>query len=235
MEATDTSVATPEAPPETEPMDATPSTEATDTTTAAVDTSAPGDAEASAEGGSCTITVTGDVEQEVTYPQDPLSINTEYWLTEEQIRESIEFLEIEDTYEDFVSRDEPVLLWMEISCGAEYTQDTAGPSVLLASTDGTKGAQMPMGPGTYAVSGGIFDIVGTPGTVIAGFNLSPEEPFSTVDGSGELVITSWDKSAIEGTVTFEVEEAFVDQPRHATVQMDFSYICADSPSHMGCG
>lgn|SRR5690606_4524709 len=216
-------------------MDATPSTEATDTTTAAVDTSAPGDAEASAEGGSCTITVTGDVEQEVTYPQDPLSINTEYWLTEEQIRESIEFLEIEDTYEDFVSRDEPVLLWMEISCGAEYTQDTAGPSVLLASTDGTKGAQMPMGPGTYAVSGGIFDIVGTPGTVIAGFNLSPEEPFSTVDGSGELVITSWDKSAIEGTVTFEVEEAFVDQPRHATVQMDFSYICADSPSHMGCG
>ena len=216
-------------------MDATPSTEATDTTTAAVDTSAPGDADASAEGGSCTITVTGDVEQEVTYPQDPLSINTEYWLTEEQIRESIEFLEIEDTYEDFVSRDEPVLLWMEISCGAEYTQDTAGPSVLLASTDGTKGAQMPMGPGTYAVSGGIFDIVGTPGTVIAGFNLSPEEPFSTVDGSGELVITSWDKSAIEGTVTFEVEEAFVDQPRHATVQMDFSYICADSPSHMGCG
>lgn len=235
MEATDTSVATPEAPPATEPMDATPSTEATDTTTAAVDTSAPGDADASAEGGSCTITVTGDVEQEVTYPQDPLSINTEYWLTEEQIRESIEFLEIEDTYEDFVSRDEPVLLWMEISCGAEYTQDTAGPSVLLASTDGTKGAQMPMGPGTYAVSGGIFDIVGTPGTVIAGFNLSPEEPFSTVDGSGELVITSWDKSAIEGTVTFEVEEAFVDQPRHATVQMDFSYICADSPSHMGCG
>lgn len=235
MEATDTSVATPEAPPETEPMDATPSTEATDTTTAAVDTSAPGDADASAEGGSCTITVTGDVEQEVTYPQDPLSINTEYWLTEEQIRESIEFLEIEDTYEDFESRDEPVMLWMEIACGAEYTQDTAGPSVLLASTDGTKGAQMPMGPGTYAVSGGIFDIVGTPGTVIAGFNLSPEEPFSTVDGSGELVITSWDKSSIEGTVTFEAEEAFVDQPRHATVQMDFSYICADSPSHMGCG
>lgn len=213
----------------------TPPTEAIETTTAAGDTSAAGNVDASAEGGSCTITVTGDVEQEVTYPQDPLSINTEYWLTEDQIRESIEFLEIEETYEDFLSRDEPVLLWLEIACGAEYTQDTVGPSVLVASTDGTKGAQMPMGPGTYPVSGGIFDMVGTPGTVIAGFNLSPEEPFSTVDGSGELVITSWDKSTIQGMVTFEVEEAFVDQPRHATVQMDFSYICAASPSHMGCG
>lgn len=213
-----------------------PATAATDETASSTDATA-AEAAATAEGGTCTIRISGDLEEEVEYPQHPIAISTDHWLTEEQLRESAEFLEV--SYEEITARDDPVLTWLMVTCGpdplGDSSTDQEGPAVMVMASDGTKGSQMPMGPGTYAVAGNLLDSDREPGTVGVGFDYSDEEFFHALAGSGELVITTWDDEAIEGTVTFDITEAFTDEPRRATVQMDFSFTCAAATAHSGCG
>jgi hypothetical protein len=191
-------------------------------------------AETSSGDGECTITVTGDLEETHVFPQSVFTFTSDHWATEDELREIIEFLgedNTEGSYEELVARGEPIVGWFIYNC---VDPDDLGKGVLVLPTNETTPDQFPMGPGTYEVTGGLFDATGTPGTVISSFGMDDEELFGTVDGSGELVISRWDTEALEGTVTFDAVEAFVeDEPREINVAVDFTVMCQPG-FHSGC-
>ena len=191
--------------------------------------------EASSGDGECTITVTGDLEETIVHPQSVFSFTTEYWATEEDLRDTVEFLGEDNaggSYEELVARGEPIIGWFLYNC---VDPDDLGTGVIVLPTNETTSDQFPMGPGTYEVSGGLFDTTGPAATVISSFSATAEEQFGPVPGSGELVISRWDLQALEGTVAFDAVEAFPEgDPRTVNVKVEFTVVC--SPQiHSACG
>src|SRR5690606_19914729 len=155
-----------------------PATAATDETASSTDATA-AEAAATAEGGTCTIRISGDLEEEVEYPQHPIAISTDHWLTEEQLRESAEFLEV--SYEDITAPDAPVLASLVVTSAPDPLRASCtaqeGPAVMVMAPYRTKWSQTPMGAGTYAVSGNLLASDRAPGTVGVSFAYSDEEFF----------------------------------------------------------
>jgi hypothetical protein len=179
------------------------------------------------EGGECTITVSGDVEDTIVYPQSVFTFTSDYWATEDELREIVEFMgedNVGRSYDELVSRGEPIIGWFIYNC--VDPDDPAG-GVIVLPTNGTSPQQFPMGPGTYEVSGGLFDATGPVATVISNFGVSSEEQFDPVPGSGELTISRWDTEALEGTITFDGVESFAEgEPREINVMVEFTVMCS---------
>jgi hypothetical protein len=188
--------------------------------------------ESNIDGLGCTITVTGDLEETIEYPDS--QILSDYWSSEDELRDYVEFLGediAEGSYEELVARGEPIFGWFILTC---FDPQDPGPGVQVFHTNATTSDQFPMGPGTYPVSGGLFDAVGPAGSVITNFALTVEEQFDPVPDSGEMVISRWDTSKLEGVITFDgVESLTEDAPRMVSVVVDFAFECA--PTHTGCG
>jgi hypothetical protein len=187
---------------------------------------------AGSDEGECTITLSGDRDDTWTFPQDPYTTFSDYFMTEDELREMIEFLGEEaagGTYEEIVARGEPIFSFLALGC---YDPEETMPGVTLTHTNATTSSDLPMAPGSYPISGGFFEADGPAGTMIADFNVSDDELYGTVDGSGSLEITRWDSEVIEGTFGFDAKEAFVDSGREVRVEVTFSYRCPASPT--GC-
>lgn len=180
----------------------------------------------SPSGGECTVVVTGDREETWTFEQNVYSMSSDYWMDEQELRDTVEFLGEDVTggsYEEIVDRGEPIITFLSIGC---VDADNLSQGALITPTNATRRTDFPMGAGNYPVSGGVFDANGPAATMIADFNVGPDELYGTVAGSGSLQITRRDLERIEGSYSFEAVEAFVDQPRKVSVSVTFSFSCA---------
>lgn len=193
-------------------------------TTSAVDA---GDAAPPAGGGECTVTISGDRDESWTFEQATTSFSTDYWLAEEDLREVIEFMGEDITggsYDELVAAGMPIVTFLQISCSdpANLIQ-----GALVTHTNATLSSDLPMGSGSYAISGGLFDADGPAGTVIADLSVNEDEVYGTIEGSGSLEVTRWDLDGIEGSFSFAAQEAFVDNPAEIEVAVSFSFVCSD--------
>lgn len=186
-----------------------------------------------AKGGQCTVTVTGDLDLELSYDQSIYSMGSDYWTSEEDLRATVETLG-EDiaggSYDELTARGEPVVTFLSLSC---QDPNNLVQGALATHNNATRRPDMPMGPGVYPISGGLGDAAeGQPGSIIAGFATDDDALWGTVDNSGSLEITKWDMSAIEGSFQFDAEEGLVESPRMIHVLVEFSFLC--SGFHSGC-
>lgn len=184
-------------------------------------------------GGSCTVTVTGDLDLELSYDQSIYSMSSDYWTSDEDLRATVETLG-EDiaggSYDELVARGEPVVTFLALSC---QDPDNLIEGALATHTNATRSPDIPMGPGVYPILGGLGSAGDdAPGSIIAGFGTDDDTLWSTADNSGSLEITKWDKSAIEGSFQFDAEELFVESPRLIHVLVEFSFLCGGL--HTGC-
>jgi hypothetical protein len=206
-----------------EPTSTTSSVEEEETGSEAAEAASGGDA----GNGECTITVTGDIEDTIIYPQSVFTFSSDYWASEEQKRDIVEFLgedNVGGSYEDLVARGEPFVGWFLYNC---VDPEDAGAGVIVLPTNETSSDQFPMGPGTYEVTGGLFDTTGPEATVITSFAVTTEEQFEPVPGSGELVISRWDTEALEGTIGFDAVESFAEgEAREVNVMVEFTVQCS---------
>jgi len=176
-------------------------------------------------GGTCTVEITGDWEASWTFDQSIFSVSSDYWTSEEVLRETVDALG-EDiaggSYEELVERGEPIITFLQMAC---TDPDNLLQSALVTHTNATKSEDLPMGPGTYPIIGGLFEAAGSAGSVIAVFSTDGDEVYGTVPGTGELEIRAWDGQRIEGMFAFDVEELFVDQPKKLRVSTTFAFTC----------
>ena len=199
-----------------------------DTTAKSVDPGGTSD-EATTGAGRCTISVSGDIEIEETFDQNIYSIVTDYWITEEEARDSFEFLQEEgstETYEDRVASGKPIVNLFSFSCGAG---PGATPSVLAYVTDATTRNDFPMASGTYPVHGSTLggDHDGPAALSLANLFVEDEAVFRPVPQSGALDIETWDQSRLAGTLTFDAEEMDLGSggDRSVSVTVDFDFSC----------
>lgn len=178
--------------------------------------------ELAATAGSCTITITGDRDEVITYPQSFYSLTSDHWTSEDELRQLLELFESEESLEDIVARGEPAFTFFALNC---VDPDEPGDGVVVTHTNATTRDQLPMGAANYPVSGGLFDADGPAATVIAAFSIG-EELYGTVEGSGALAITRWDLEKVEGRLTFDAVEIFAEgTPLEITVTVEFSFSC----------
>lgn len=188
-------------------------------------TSTPEAGSADPTGGKCAIVVTGEREGTWTFPQSIYSISSDYWMSEDELRETVEFLGEEiagGSYDELVGRGEPVITFLSVGCA---NADNLIEGATVTHSNATLGFDLPMGPGSYPIVGGFFDADGPTATMIGEFSLADDELYNTVADSGSLEITRWDMEAIEGSFSFDAVEAFVDDPREIRVTVEFSYVC----------
>jgi len=176
--------------------------------------------------GECTITVTGDREETLTFAQSIYSFSSDHWIGEDELRGTVEALG-EDiaggSFEEITARGEPVITFFSVSCA---DPDNLIQGVTATHTNGTLVGAFPEAPGSYPITGGLFNAGGTPGTVIADFSYGDDELYRTIPDSGTLDITRWDSEAVEGSLSFSAEESFVEgNPRRVTVTVGFSFLC----------
>lgn len=206
------------AAPDTEPGAVVTTPVTTEATVGTVDAGAPA-------GGTCTITITGDREETWTFGQSVYSVASDHWMSEDELRGTVEALGTEiagGTYEELVDRGDPIITFLSTGC---VNPDDLIHGATVTHTNLTKSSDLPMGPGTYPIIGGFFDASGPAASVIAEFAVSADELYGTVAGSGSLEITHWDLDRIEGSLSFDAVESFVDAPREITVSVTFSYEC----------
>jgi hypothetical protein len=183
--------------------------------------------------GTCTVTVTGDREESWTFEQAVTSFSTDYWMSEEQLRATVDALG-EDvaggSYDEIVARGEPIITFLSLSCS---NPETLLEGALIMHTDATRASDLPMASGSYPISGGLFDAAtGPAATMIADFAVADGEVYGTVADSGTLEITAWDGTRIEGTFSFAAQQTLADTPKDVHVDVTFSFVCEATMS--GC-
>ncbi|HSJ72267.1 MAG TPA: hypothetical protein VLA29_11555 [Acidimicrobiia bacterium] len=204
----------------------TPATTGTTMTSSSVTSTSP----SAADLGSCTITLSGDRDDTWTFTESVYSLTSDYWSSEEELRSTVEFLG-EDvaggSYDELVAAGEPIITFLTIGC---LDADDLIRGAKVTHTNASRSSDIPMGPGSYPIDGGLFDADGPAGTMIADFNVSSDELYAS--GSGSLEITQWDSNVIEGSFSFPASEMFVDDPRVVDVTVTFRYTCQSW--HSGC-
>lgn len=193
------------------------------TTAAPVPTSTP----PSATGG-CEVSVTGDVTESWTGPDDLSAFTSDYWYTEEELRQQFDFLGLgaERTFEDLTAAGEPVFTFFLFNC--------SGPGGELVSafvSDATRRSDLPMGPGEYVIaSGGLLgaaDAAPAEFSVILG--ISDVETVWATEG-GTFTIESWDGESVRGSFAFAASEVLTETPRSVSVTGTFTVTCQASVS-----
>lgn len=183
-------------------------------------------------GGECTVTITGAREEAWTFKQALTSFSSDYWLSEADLRDTADFLG-EDimggSYDDLVARGEAIITFLQVGCS---DPENLIQGAVVAHTNATRADDLPMGTGTYPISGGLFDADGPAGTMIADLSVSEDDLYGTIPGTGTLEITRWDRDAIQGRFSFAARQAFVDDPEEIAVTVTFFFEC--TASYSGC-
>lgn len=107
----------------------------TEAATETTETSAP--VSGGGDGGECTINVSGDLEETIVYPQSAFTFASDYWASEEELREVIEFFGEDNSggsYEEIVASGEPILGWFMFNC---VDPDDPGSGVVVLPTNDT--------------------------------------------------------------------------------------------------
>ncbi len=192
-------------------------------------------ADASGDRG-CHVDVTGGLEVSWDSPDDNAAITTDYWYSEEELLQQIEFLAEEGTdpateLANALETGEPIFSLLLMNCS-----EPDGGSLSFTHSSATTRSAMPMAAGSYPISGGFLSGADSPSGTISVLVVMPGEAEADAiwvpEGEGTFEITSWDNAAIEGTFTFPVAESLVDAPRQATVNGTFAYTCKASTT---CG
>lgn len=185
--------------------------------------------------GTCTITITGDVEETATYEMSPNSFNSDHWLSDDQLRDSFDFMaEVypESSFEERWDAGIPILTLFQLRC-ADPEDMSSGPGVGVITSDNNKRDDFPMGPGTHPVAGfTIFEVHGPAGTVQADLTMGDVISFRPHPDSGNLVIERRDRSRLVGHITFDASENFTADGREVSVRMEFDIRCGGA--HLGC-
>ncbi|HSM02089.1 MAG TPA: hypothetical protein VK960_06630 [Acidimicrobiia bacterium] len=197
-------------------------------------TAAPGSTTAPPAGGDggCAVTVTGGEERQWEGADDAYAFTTDYWYTEEELREQYDFFATEDSppFEEVLASGESITALFLFNCtvsGGEVSD-----SISLFPSNATTRANLPFGPGTYEIGGGVLDAGEAPPGVFSAFYSPNSDDLWGQEGTGELVITRWDHERIQGTFSFTAEERLVDDPRQVLVEGTFDLTCQFSTS---CG
>jgi hypothetical protein len=191
----------------------------TTTTTAGAPITAPPGFDAA-----CTVEVTGDEPRAWVGPDDD-AFASDHWQSEEELRVQYEFLAIQDDppFEELLESGLPVFTYFLMSCvGVE------GDTVAIFVSDETRRDDLPMTPGSYPISGGLFTAGDLPAGVFSASYLPATGTVWGEEGSGTITITRWDLSRVQGSFAFVAEERFVDPSRVVEVTGTFDFACTRS-------
>ena len=177
------------------------------------------------DAGTCMVSVSGDVEESWTFEQNPTSFSSDYWLSEETLREIA--AEFDEDYDELVAAGKPALLLFQVAC-QDASDNLTG--VLFTQANEATTNDVPMGPGTYPISDSLLGDV--PTEFGASFAPNGDDLFAAVPGTGAVEITHWDTTRIEGSAAFDAVERFADSPREVHVELTFRYVCTDF--YTGC-
>jgi len=213
--------------------DAAPSTgSATPTTTAAAAAGSSAAAPAAPAGtpvGKCSFTTTGDMAVTVeaistkSPPNGKAMATTDYWQTEDQLREALHVLagldskkskdQVDAEVETNMKRD-PRFMLLLINCGSEAGSINFGPG------KNSKYADVPFKAGKYALTGDA-----KAGEIGAMINLRPPGKHQSfrISEPGELDLTKFDLTGLTGTFTFKAKS--FDGKQAVEVRGSFDYPC----------
>jgi hypothetical protein len=170
--------------------------------------------------GECAVRITGDEEAEFTSGGGSSAVGTDYWFADEELAAAEEALGAADQER---AENEPVFFTLLINCG--FADDPASIS-LLPGGDSTYD-DVPFGPKTYPiVAGGALGGSAEPGQFSVLITFGGTRSFG-VSEEGELRITKFDTSGIEGSFSFAAEEQFgeSEDPPQIQVEGTFQFDC----------
>ena len=182
-------------------------------------------------GGSCEVTVTGDESASFKTPGGLGAVATDYWFTEDEIRQSLRWLvsgegkskeQVERELDEAMAK-EPRVTLLGLGCADAKRPQADGISFVVGK--GSRYADMPFAPKRYVIAAGSgtgdgvrtgqFGVLMT----VNGTPYKPAEP-------GELNITKFDRSGIAGTFRFiAVEVVPKGAAKRITVEGTFDYGC----------
>lgn len=190
-------------------------------------------ANAAAETNHCEISVSGDANTTIkadvpaTTTQGNVAASTDYWFSDAQLRMALSALqgigkkltpaEKERKVEEAMKKD-PRLMLLLVNC----LTDEGG--VILATSRGSKYADVPLKPASYTIAA---ERKSKAGEFTVMFHLSPggkRESYS-VKEPGKLALTRFDKKGVAGTFRFNAEQQFSKPPRSVAVTGSFKYHC----------
>lgn len=184
--------------------------------------------------GGCHVDVAGDLTTSWDGADNAAAITTDYWYTEDELKQQLEFFAEEDAdvdaeYEQLMADGQAVFSLLLMNCQGP---DTAALSFSVSNA--TTRDDLPMGPGSYTIGGGLLGAGDIPPGTITVLVTMPGEAESGalwgLGGEGTFEISSWDEGAVEGTFSFPAEESLTDTPRTATVDGTFRFTCKASTS-----
>jgi hypothetical protein len=172
-------------------------------------------------GDGCRVTVSGDDDRTWSAPDDGEAFATDYWRTEEELRAQYEVLAIQGdpTFEEIQTEGLAVFSFFSMTCAGED-----GDMVAIFVSGATTRDDMPMAPGVYPISGGLFGAGDLPAGEMSASYMPAEASTWGEEGEGTLAIEVWDGSQIRGTFTFIAEERFVSDPRVVEVSGTFEFV-----------
>jgi hypothetical protein len=136
--------------------------------------------------GTCEVTVTRGTSEIIDTSKGGLmTIGTEYWLSDEEIRKTIELTTRDPAAREARLNAEIKTYLLQLNCGGRNAK------AMLSPADGTTKAMMPMGPGKYVVKA-----MAEPGQLTGMFSLGTESAF--IDGTGTFEVTAWDHDHFAG-------------------------------------
>jgi len=176
-------------------------------------------------GGSCSVKLTGDVSGDFKGTGDSGSVGTDYWLTDDELRQALTFLQQGSDAEKKKKVDEemakdPRFFLLILNCEADKV------SISLLPSGDSKYKDLPFKKaGEYPIpAGGPLGGAAKPGE----FNVLvtiDDNPYQ-VTQAGSLKISKFDETGIAGTFQFGVQEAFSEgTAKKAQVSGQFSYPC----------
>jgi hypothetical protein len=180
-----------------------------------------GDSKPASDGGDggCSVDVSGDVTASWTGPDDISSVGSDYWMSDDELREAYETFALDDDppFDEARTTGQPIFTILLLNCAGDD-----GNSVSLYASDASSYADVPEAAGTYPLVGGIDP---PPATFSALFSLElgDDSLFRTDDAGGSVDITEWTDDRLSGTFQFGIVETFSDAPRAATVTGTFHF------------
>lgn len=125
---------------------------------------------------------------------DAVSMLSDYWLTPQQLRESVNYYEPDPQKQEAAMKQDPVVRVLSLACiGRAFILN-------LNASEGTKYADVPMKPKTYKIGSSQ-----TAGVFWGGIRIKGANEIEA--SSGTLTVTRFDKTVIEGTFSFSAEDS----------------------------
>jgi hypothetical protein len=183
----------------------------------------------SSDSGQCRVQISGDLEIQGTSPGGPSAFGTDYYYSDDEMREILEQFaraadpdlsdaEVEAQVDEDMQSD-PRLFLIILNCvNDDY-------SISLLPAGDSRYADIPFGPGEYEIAaGGVLGGDAAPGTF--GVLMTVGEGLYEVSEPGQLRIERWDEEGIAGTFAFNAEEILTEEtPKSLSVTGAFDFDC----------